>query len=223
MISFTEQNYLKAIYMLTASDKSTVTEVGTNSLALSLDVKPATVNDMLKRLKAKELINYQRYGKISLTDKGKFKALQIVRKHRLWETFLFQKLQFTWDEVHEVAEQLEHIDSEQLINRLDAFLDYPEVDPHGDPIPNARGEMPQKRQFTLSLGEVGKKYIINSVGDSSSSLLQYLEQHNVSVGSLIELIDRVEFDQSLLIIVGESSNKINISKKIAEHLWVIDL
>jgi len=141
VLSYTEENYLKGIFKLTieVDDKS---EAGTNEIANHLGIKPASANDMLKKLKDKKLIQYERYGKSSLTKEGKKLAIEIVRKHRLWESFLFEKLAFNWDEVHEVAEQLEHIQSKKLIDKLDQFLNYPSTDPHGDPIPNAKGEWP---------------------------------------------------------------------------------
>lgn len=140
-LSYTEENYLKGIFKLTIEmdDKA---EAGTNEIAHHLGIKPASANDMLKKLKDKKLIKYERYGKSSLTKEGKKLAIEIVRKHRLWESFLFEKLAFNWDEVHEVAEQLEHIQSKKLIDKLDQFLNYPSTDPHGDPIPNAKGEWP---------------------------------------------------------------------------------
>jgi DtxR family Mn-dependent transcriptional regulator len=140
MLSFTEENYLKALWHLTM-DNTHKGDAGTNELAAHLNVKPATSNDMLKKLKEKKLVDYKKYGKSSLTNKGKKLAIEVVRKHRLWETFLYEKLEFTWDEVHEVAEQLEHIQSQKLVDKLDKFLNYPYFDPHGDVIPNAKGEM----------------------------------------------------------------------------------
>ncbi len=145
VLSYTEENYLKGIFKLTIEmdDKE---EAGTNEIANHLGIKPASANDMLKKLKDKKLIQYERYGKSSLTKEGKKLAIEIVRKHRLWESFLFEKLAFNWDEVHEVAEQLEHIQSKKLIDKLDQFLNYPSTDPHGDPIPNAKGEWPVKQK-----------------------------------------------------------------------------
>lgn len=141
VLSYTEENYLKGLFKLTL-DIGAKEEAGTNEIASHLGIKPASVNDMLKKLKDKKLIKYEKYGKSSLTKEGKKLAIEIVRKHRLWETFLFEKLAFSWDEVHEVAEQLEHIQSKKLIDKLDQFLNYPAKDPHGDPIPNSKGEWP---------------------------------------------------------------------------------
>src|SRR5215218_3993071 len=154
MLSSTEENYLKALLHLTLiSDKE---EAGTNEIAAYLGVKPATANDMFKRLKEKKLIRYEKYGKVSLVEKGRMLATDVLRKHRLWETFLYEKLEFTWDEVHEVAEQLEHIQSDKLIEKLDKFLNYPQFDPHGDVIPNAKGEMRTSFRKTLAEIEPGK-------------------------------------------------------------------
>ena len=134
LLTYTEENYLKTLLKLTLESKRA--EAGTNELATHLMVKPATVSDMLKKLKEKQLVDYEKYGKITLTDEGKKIGIEIIRRHRLWETFLYEKLEFTWDEVHEVAEQLEHIHSAKLVDKLDKFLNYPAFDPHGDPIPN---------------------------------------------------------------------------------------
>ncbi len=155
MLSFTEENYLKALLHLTFEDIQKH-EIGTNDLAGYLDVKPATATDMLKKLKLKQLIDYEKYGKITLTNDGKKNAIQILRKHRLWETFLCDKLQFSWDEVHEVAEQLEHIQSQKLVDKLEEFFDYPQFDPHGDAIPNAKGELKIPYKKTLADIDEGK-------------------------------------------------------------------
>jgi DtxR family transcriptional regulator, Mn-dependent transcriptional regulator len=140
-MTLVEENYIKALFHI-SYDNDKFRVVGTNELAHHLGVKPATANNMLKKLKEKKYLSYEKYGKISLTSTGKKSALLLVRKHRLWETFLYEKLDFTWDEVHEVAEELEHINSEKLIEKLDKLLNFPKFDPHGDPIPN--GENGQK-------------------------------------------------------------------------------
>ena len=147
MLSYTEENYLKALQKITL--ESGTKDAGTNELATLLAVKPATANDMLKKLKEKKLVDYEKYGKIRLSGEGEKIAIDIIRKHRLWETFLYQNLEFSWDEVHDVAEQLEHIQSSKLIDKLDKFLGYPEFDPHGDPIPSSNGEI--KVQFKKTL------------------------------------------------------------------------
>jgi DtxR family Mn-dependent transcriptional regulator len=217
-LTFTEENYLKSLIHLTilTDDKS---EVGTNELAANLTVKPATVNDMLKKLKEKKLINYERYGKISLTDSGRLSGMEVLRKHRLWETFLVEKLDFSWDEVHEVAEQLEHIHSRKLIDRLDSLLDFPKFDPHGDPIPNADGEI--EIQFRKTLFEVGagNKCKLVAVKENSSAFLQYVNKLGLTIGSEIELEYIEDYDELLhLKIKGQ---KCTVSKKFAENIFVL--
>ena len=185
MLSFTEENYLKALLKITIDNQ--VDEVGTNELAVHLDVKPATVTDMMKKLKEKNLIAYEKYGKIGLNPAGRKFALEVLRKHRLWETFLFQKLDFNWDEVHEIAEQLEHIKSAKLVNRLDAFLDFPQFDPHGDPIPNEEGEFKVMYKKTLAEGSVGETYKLAAVKDNSASFLQYVVKVGLGLNSIIKI------------------------------------
>ncbi|MDI1235731.1 MAG: metal-dependent transcriptional regulator [bacterium] len=214
MLSQTEENYLKALFHLT-SEKS---EVGTNELAATLNVKPATVNDMLKRLKEKKLINYEKYGKISLITLGRKQALEVIRKHRLWETFLYEKLEFTWDEVHEVAEQLEHIHSPKLIEKLDKFLNFPEVDPHGDAIPNSKGELKVQVRKTLAQVAVGKTCKIIAVKDNSASFLQYVVKVGLGLSSKIKVISRQEFDEITEIEVN--GKKSIVSKKFTENIFI---
>jgi DtxR family Mn-dependent transcriptional regulator len=191
-LSFTEENYLKAIYRL--SDGGTKS-VLTNELAEVLSTKAASVTDMIKKLSIKNLIQYEKYYGVKITRQGKAEALMVVRKHRLWETFLVEKLQFTWDEVHDVAEQLEHIQSPLLIEKLDEFLGYPTADPHGHPIPDKNGKLQTIRQVPLS--ETTKKSIVRSVRDGSPSFLQYLSKIGVYIGATIAILERVEFDGSL--------------------------
>lgn len=217
MLTITEENYLKALLALT-SGKEDKDEAGTNELAAHLGVKPATVNDMLKKLKEKEFIHYEKYGKISLTASGRLIATSIVRRHRLWETFLYEKLDFSWDEVHDVAEQLEHIQSEKLIEKLDKFLDYPEYDPHGDPIPKPDGHIPEIQSILLSLVEKGKACNVISVKDTSNVFLKYLQQLNIGVGTQIQVLEKIDFDGSLTIRVGEK--EFSVSKKLADNLFV---
>lgn len=220
MLSYTEENYLKALLMITTehADKS---EAGTNELAAHLHVKPATANDMLKKLKEKKLISYEKYGKITLTKQGRKIGISVIRKHRLWETFLFEKLGFTWDEVHEVAEQLEHIQSEKLVEKLDQFLQYPQFDPHGDPIPKSNGQLPKISTTLLSEINVGDTCAVVAVKDTSVVFLQYLHQLSIGVGTKIKVIDQVQFDGSLLIEVD--NKKTSVSLKLAESLLVKSL
>lgn len=217
MLSFTEENYLKALLKLTVDnvDKS---DAGTNELAGFLRVKPATATDMLKKLKEKKLVDYEKYGKISLTPLGKGEAIEIVRRHRLWETFLHDKLEFSWDEVHDIAEQLEHIRSPKLIDKLDQFLDYPEFDPHGDAIPNANGEMPLP--FTKTLSEAIPETVctIIAVRDNSPAFLQYVTKLGLKINTEIKVLDRQEFDQSMELEVKDQ--RITVSKKFADNIFI---
>jgi DtxR family Mn-dependent transcriptional regulator len=217
MLTITEENYLKALFNLSINSINQE-GVGTNELASNLDVKPSSANDMLKKLKNKGLIDYEKYGKINLTEKGKVFGVQVIRKHRLWETFLHDKLNFSWDEVHEVAEQLEHIHSEKLIEKLEAFLGHPKVDPHGDPIPDKNGVfafMPNKR---LSDVEIGQKCKIISVKDNSASFLHFFAELGLKVNMIIEVKSIEEFDSTIEI---EIDNKINrVSLKFAQNIYV---
>ncbi len=218
MLTQTEENYLKGLFHLTSKNEGK-SEVGTNELAAALHVKPATVNDMLKKLKEKKLINYEKYGKISLAALGKRLAIEVIRKHRLWETFLYEKLEFTWDEVHEVAEQLEHIQSEKLIEKLEKFLNYPQFDPHGDPIPNAKGELKEQVRRTLSEVPLGKVCKLISVGDNSASFLQYVVKVGLGLSSKIKVLSRQDFDGTMDIEVN--GKKSSVSQKFAENLFVV--
>ncbi len=217
MLSHTEENYLKALYQLT--NRSAEKEgAGTNEVAAYLDVKPATAYDMLKRLKEKGLVSYKKYGKNSLTEKGEQYAVNVIRKHRLWETFLHDKMGFSWDEVHEVAEQLEHIKSKKLIEKLDHFLGYPKVDPHGDPIPNEKGEIEHLKRKTLSEMPENAECLLVAVKDSSATFLQYAAKLGISLNSTIKVITKYEFDDSLEIEVN--GQRTTISHKFANNLFV---
>jgi DtxR family Mn-dependent transcriptional regulator len=210
-----EENYLKVIYHLSnLSPKG----VNTNAIAAMLDTKASSVTDMLKKLSEKDWINYQKYQGVSLTDKGKFNAKIIVRKHRLWEVFLVEKLGFAWDEVHEVAEELEHIQSEKLINQLDQFLNFPSFDPHGDPIPNAKGEIIKIEKQLVSEIEVGRTITCVGVKDTSVDFLQYLNKQNISLGTKMKVLEKEPFDGTLKIEINNSV--IVISDKIANNLYV---
>ncbi|MEC4003403.1 metal-dependent transcriptional regulator [Flavobacterium sp. SUN052] len=214
-MTISEENYIKVIYHLSlVSPKG----VNTNAIAGMLDTKASSVTDMLKKFAEKELVSYQKYQGVTLTEKGFYSAKMIVRKHRLWEVFLVDKLNFSWDEVHEIAEELEHIKSEKLINKLDEFLGFPSFDPHGDPIPNAKGELVKIDKFLLSEAVINTNYVCVGVKNSSVEFLQYLDKQNISLGSTIKVISREEFDSSLTIILN--SNTISISNKIAENLFI---
>ena len=217
MLSFTEENYLKAL--LKISFDSGVEEVGTNELATALAVKPATANDMLKKLKEKELVDYEKYGKITLTTTGRKNAIDVIRKHRLWETFLYEKLEFSWDEVHEVAEQLEHIQSEKLVDKLDKSLDFPEFDPHGDPIPNKKGELKVQFKKTLSDVAVGNRCRMVAVKDNSSSFLQYVVKVGLGINNKIVVVSKQEYDA--ITVIEVNGIKSSVSQKFAENIFVV--
>lgn len=218
MLSYTEENYLKALLKLSFQNEAKP-EAGTNEMAAHLGVKPATATDMLKKLKEKELVNYKKYGKILLTDSGKQQAIAILRKHRLWETFLYEKLDFSWDEVHEVAEQLEHIQSNKLVDKLEEFLGFPEFDPHGDPIPKANGDMPKVEKILLSEVKEGGVCWVVAVKDTSTVFLQYLEKLEITIGTPIKVLERIDFDGSMSIQVSEQEAR-NVSMKFAESLFI---
>lgn len=218
MLSFAEENYLKAIYHLAEqSDQN----VSTNAIAEELNTKAASVTDMIKRLSGKGVLSYQKYRGVQVSETGKIAALRVIRKHRLWETFLVAKLKFNWDEVHEVAEQLEHIQSPLLIKRLDELLGHPKFDPHGDPIPDENGEFKEKEKrplFELDIDEFG---IVVTVQDDSTNFLQYLDKIGVYIGAKIKVTDKVEFDGSMEIQI-DSKKTIFISRQVSENIWVAD-
>jgi len=218
MLSFTEENYLKALLQITMENEEK-SAAGTNELAAALNVKPATATDMLKKLKDKELVDYQKYGKITLTTPGKKHAVQIVRKHRLWETFLYKQLGFTWDEVHEVAEQLEHIQSQKLVDKLDELLDFPEFDPHGDIIPNAKGEIMVPFKKTLADVDAGKSCKMVAVKDNSVIFLQYVVKVGLGINNDIKVISKESYDSLLSIEVNGIVN--SVGQKFAQNILVV--
>lgn len=214
-MTFSEENYLKTIYHLTALFDS---EVSTNAIAEKMETKASSVTDMLKKLADKSLIHYKKYQGVSLTPNGLLAAKMIVRKHRLWEVFLVEKLDFPWDEVHDIAEQLEHIQSDKLINRLDDFLGNPTEDPHGDPIPDVHGRMIKVEKQLLSDLAENQSGICVGVKDTSSEFLQYLDKQGIALASKIDVLAVERFDQSVRIKVGEK--ELTISHKIAGNLFV---
>ena len=218
MLTNTEENYIKAIYHLSADNKT----VRTNAISEVMNTKPASVSDMLKKLSDKSYIHYEKYQGVSLTKKGKAEALQVVRKHRLWEVFLVEKLDFNWDEVHEIAEQLEHIQSKLLIERLDDFLGNPTSDPHGDPIPNAKGELPVMRQILLSELEIHAKGKVLGMKEHSPAFLQYLVKLGISIGASIKVVDRVVFDASVELKVNDKKTMV-VSFEVAKNILVSPL
>jgi DtxR family Mn-dependent transcriptional regulator len=216
MLSFAEENYLKTIYHLSEETEGAVT---TNAIADSLNTKAASVTDMIKKLSNKGVLSYQKYRGVHVSESGKKAALQVIRKHRLWETFLVDKLKFNWDEVHEVAEQLEHINSALLIKRLDEFLAYPKYDPHGDPIPDENGEYKSKPQVALNHVKADTTGIIVSVKDTSNAFLKYLDKIGIYLGAKIKILEKVEFDGSLEIQI-DSKKTVFISKEVSENIWI---
>ncbi|MEL6537976.1 MAG: metal-dependent transcriptional regulator [Bacteroidota bacterium] len=218
-LSFAEENYLKAIYHLSQDGSTTVS---TNGIAEMLNTKAASVSDMLKKLGQKAVIDYQRYQGVRITESGKKAALMVIRKHRLWEVFLVEQLKFNWDEVHEVAEQLEHIKSPLLIRRLDEFLGYPKVDPHGDPIPDEHGEFVTKPRVALSVLPVHGAGTMVAVDDSSPVFLQYLDKVGLYIGAKIEITERIEFDGSLELRIDDD-RQLFISEQVAKNLMITEL
>ncbi len=216
-ISLTEENYLKAIYTL--SHLSADSEVSTNQISDHLAIKAATVTDMLKRLAEKKLINYIPYQGVKLSDKGKQTAIKVVRKHRLWEVFLVDKLNFKWDEVHEIAEQLEHIQSDELIQRLDTFLGKPKFDPHGDPIPDANGQLNVVKALPLNQYKTKGTYIFVGVCEHSKTFLQHLTSVGLKIGDVIKIEEINEFDNSFKVKINKNNSQF-FSNKVASNILV---
>lgn len=213
--STSEENYIKTIFHLQRQDGI----VSTNELAHELKTKPASVTDMMKKLKAKKLLHYQPYQGFRLSSEGSKVALGIIRRHRLWEYFLAEKLKFTWDEVHEVAEDLEHVSNKKLIEKLDEFLGFPRVDPHGDPIPDANGKFEISNKICLTELPPGITAIVSSVSDQSSEILELLEHKKITIGTKLEIRKKFEFDHSLeLRIVRQPA--LTISRQLAENIFV---
>ena len=215
MLSITEENHLKAIFHLSSDGNK---DVSTNAIADSLKTKAPSVTDMLKKLFEKKLVSYKKYQGSFLTADGRKTALNIIRKHRLWEGFLVNKLNFSWDEVHDIAEQLEHIKSEKLINELDKFLDYPAKDPHGDPVPNPAGFINSKPNLVLSALAIGETGKFVGIKDSSSTFLKLLDKRKISLGSNIKVLHQEDFDQSIYI--GLDKTNLTISVKSANNIFV---
>ncbi|MFN4197665.1 MAG: metal-dependent transcriptional regulator [Flavobacterium sp.] len=217
-MTHSEENYLKVIYHLSLISPKGIT---TNAIAEMIDSKASSVTDMIKKLAEKEMVFYKKYQGVTLTSKGLHQAKMIVRKHRLWEVFLVDKLDFPWDEVHEIAEELEHIQSEKLINRLDAFLGFPKEDPHGDPIPNRDGHVEVLTRKLLSESALHKKLVCMGVKDNSASFLQFLDKNAISIGTEIEILEKVDFDSSFIVLINQQEK--SISHKIAQNLYVKEL
>ena len=215
MITLAEENYLKAILSISLNEDG---KVSTNAIAKEISTSAASVSDMLKKLQDKKLIKYEKYKGVELSKTGKSKAINILRKHRLWETFLVNNLEFNWGEVHDVAEQLEHIQSPELIDRLDTFLEYPRFDPHGEPIPTKEGKIPSTNTTPLNDLQSGTKGKVMGVTLDEKAFLDYLTQLNISIGPSIELVEKISFDKSLSIKIENHTQ--NISNDVAKYLLI---
>lgn len=215
--TLSEENYLKAIYNI--GRLSTAEKISPTAMAEALGNNPASVVDMIRKLVDKKLISYEKTKGVKFTDKGRKAALLIVRKHRLWEVFLQEKLGYTWDEIHDIAEQLEHIQHPELADRLDKYLGFPQFDPHGDPIPKSNGEIPVTSTTTLEEMEPGKGCTVVGVKDTSTPFLQYLKQLEVGIGTEISIAEKIPYDGSLVIKIGTGANT-TVSKKFAENILV---
>jgi DtxR family Mn-dependent transcriptional regulator len=214
-VSSSKENYIKAIYHLQEEDGI----VTTNALARQIDTRAASVTDMLKKLKNQKLVLYEKYRGFRLSPEGKKLALQIIRKHRLWELFLVKKLRFGWEEVHEMAEELEHITSKKLVDRLDEFLGYPKTDPHGDPIPDSNGKYAVKKQFSLTEMKLNSSGVVSNIADQSPGMLELLRDKGLSIGTRVEIKRRFAFDDSVELKVKNVS-PVTISGNVAKKVFV---
>lgn len=215
MFTQSEENYLKAIFQL---QEETEGGISTSSLSEKLATKAASVTEMLKRLSDKELVNYQKYYGVQLTKTGRKQALLIVRKHRLWEYFLVERLNFNWDEVHEVAEQLEHIKSPKLVEELDSFLGRPQYDPHGDPIPDKDGNLPKSPTKKLSQLKLGDRGICKGFNDNSSAFLQFLDKQSIGLHTPIEILHIEQFDAGMTVRVAQ--REVLLSKTATDNIYI---
>ena len=215
MSSQAEENYLKAIFKLSGKERKSVS---TNAIAEELQTKASSVSDMVKKLSEKSLINYIKYQGVTLTSSGQNLAIYIVRKHRLWEVFLVKTLNFKWDEVHEIAEQLEHIKSPELVARLDAFLNHPTYDPHGDPIPNEKGEFPKTSAVPLNKLKIHSRGKVVAVEMDDPSFLNYLDKLNISIGTSVEILELNDFDNSIDIKIDSVPR--HISTNVAKNILI---
>ncbi|WP_460502849.1 metal-dependent transcriptional regulator [Hymenobacter agri] len=220
LLSHTEENYLKAIFKLAEAEPETA-GVSTNRIAAALDTRAASVTDMLRRLADKGLLNYEKYRGVQLTTEGQRLALLTIRKHRLWEVFLVQRLGFSWDEVHEVAEELEHVQSPLLMRRLDAFLGHPALDPHGDPIPGEDGAMRRPAHRLLADLNAGETGTLAAVKNTSAPFLQYLAKVGLQLGATIEVLDKVAFDNSFELRINRERTTL-ISAEVSRNLFVTE-
>lgn len=209
-----EEKYIKAIYHLQEKGGT----VSTNALAEKLATKAASVTDMTKKLSAKRLLHYTPYYGFTLSAEGKKAALFIIRRHRLWEFFLSQKLGFNWEEVHHLAEELEHVSSKQLIDRLDEFLGFPPFDPHGDPIPDNRGRIAVRNNLALALLPRNKPGVVCQVTNQTAEMLELLKHKNIGIGTKLEVKKHFPFDQSIELKIGRQA--VTISEQLAKNIFV---
>lgn len=214
-MTLAEENYLKAIYHL---ENLSSTDVSTNALAEEMQTKASSVTDMIKKLADKNMVSYVPYQGVSLSKTGRAYAVKVVRKHRLWEVFLLEKLNFSWDEVHDVAEQLEHIKSEKLTDKLDEFLDFPKLDPHGDPIPDKEGNFEKIEKTSLADAQQGLAYVCVGVHDSSSDFLRYLDANHISLGTTLKILHKEPFDNSVKIQYDDT--ELVVSENVAKNLFL---
>jgi len=215
-ISRTEENYLKTIFLLCENSEN---PAATNAIAQALSTSAASVTDMVKKLSNKELVHYQKHKGVRLTEVGNQIATNLIRKHRLWETFLVEKLNFSWEEVHEIAEELEHIQSNKVIDRLDDFLGNPKFDPHGDPIPDAQGNFTFRKQISLIELAVGQEGMLVGVKDDATPFLQYLNKLQLVLGTKIKVLERFEYDGSTKILLNDQQEQI-VTNKVCLNLFV---
>lgn len=215
--SLSEENYLKAIYKLSERNPE---PVSTSALAGFLVMKAASVTDMLQKLAEKKLIRYKKYQGVVLSESGRKIALNVIRKHRLWELFLVSRLGFQWDEVHDLAEQLEHIQSEKLVQQLDLFLGKPKFDPHGDPIPDDKGNFFFHKNYPLSEAKEQVTVTIAGVADHRPAFLQYLHKNGLSLGKKIKVKETTDYDKSMNISLPDSKTLIHISHDVAKNILV---
>jgi DtxR family transcriptional regulator, Mn-dependent transcriptional regulator len=213
--SASKENHLKSIFHL-QHEQGLVT---TNALAAALQTRPASVTDMLKKLKEQKLLHYERYKGFRLNNEGRKAAVQVIRKHRLWEYFLVKKLQFGWDEVHEIAEEMEHISSKELVDRLDAFLGYPATDPHGDPIPDSMGRFSQQKQLSLSGVPLNRPVRVSGIAQQTTEMLELLQYNHIHLGTRLEIKRKFPFDESLEVKI-RNRPPVTISAQVAKNVLV---
>ena len=217
MITSTEEDYIKTIFNISQSGKREL--VGTNQIAEQMSTTAASVTDMLRKLNNKEMIVYEKYKGVKLSPQGTIKAMTLLRKHRLWESFLVEKLNFAWDEVHDIAEQLEHIKSNELVNRLDKYLGYPKFDPHGDPIPDAQGTITIRNQIVLSTMIVGSSGLVVGVKKHDKDFLHHLNEVGINIGTELAILHKYPYDQSIKLKINDKEEAL-LSSSVCENIFL---